>query len=56
LKGYLKSVLFVSLYVASCKYFLCKLKNIRGKIDGWNPALAAGGATISLLFEPESRR
>lgn len=53
---YIKSVAFIALYVALCKYFLCKLKNLRGKMDGWNPALAASWATIALVLEPESRR
>lgn len=32
--NYIKSVLFVSMYVGICKYVLCKMKNFRNKIDG----------------------
>lgn len=56
LYNYLKSVVFISLYVAICKYSICKLKNIRGVIDGWNPALSASVASVALYLEPESRR
>jgi hypothetical protein len=49
-------LLFISLYIALCKYGLCFFKNMRGKIDGWNPALAASFASVALLLEPESRR
>jgi hypothetical protein len=48
--------LFIALYVALCKYFLCKFKNIRGKVDGWNPSLAASFASVALFLESESRR
>ncbi|CAD8112016.1 unnamed protein product [Paramecium sonneborni] len=54
--NYGKSVLFVSLYVAICKYALCKLKNIRQKVDGLNPALAASVACSALFLESEGRR
>ena len=34
LLGYLKSVAFMSLYVAILKYSLCKSKNLRHIVDG----------------------
>jgi hypothetical protein len=63
---YIKSLIFMGSYVAILKYMLCKVKNIRGKVDGfyikktnllgWNPAIGAFFAGFSIAWEEESRR
>mmetsp|Transcript_10482 Transcript_10482/g.932 ORF Transcript_10482/g.932 Transcript_10482/m.932 type:complete len:115 (+) Transcript_10482:252-596(+) len=54
--NYFKSVMFMASYVGILKYMLCKTKNFRGKIDGWNPAISAFFAGFSVAWEGESRR
>ncbi|KAL4444542.1 hypothetical protein ABPG74_016835 [Tetrahymena malaccensis] len=56
LYNYIKSLCFMGSYVAVLKYFLCKTKNWRRRIDGWNPAISAFIAGFSVTLEPENRR
>jgi len=54
--SYVKSICFMSTYIAILKYTLCKAKNIRGRIDGVNPMLGAFFGAWGILWESESRR
>lgn len=50
-------------FIASCKYLLCKIKNLRGAVDRitWlytiaiSPALAGCLSSVFMLFEKKSR-
>lgn len=52
---YVKSLLFISLFVATIRYLLCKLKNWRHVSDGWNPTLSAIVGANFVFLESEGR-
>jgi len=53
---YVKSICFMSTYIAILKYTLCAAKNVRGRIDEFNATTGAFLAAWSVLFESETRR
>ena len=60
LKSFLKSVirssLFLSTYVTAFWYCFCLFKNLRRKTDALNVLMASSVCSLSLFFEPSSRR
>ena len=56
LKGFIKSVLMLSVYCTIFRYGLCQVKNFRHKNDKWNPIISGFAATFAILFEPSNRR
>ena len=47
----------LALYVALFRYFLCTIKNMRGKVDRWNAIIGAFlSPFISFWLEPAGRR
>eukprot|EP01017_Pseudomicrothorax_dubius_P040514 TRINITY_DN6345_c0_g1_i1.p1 TRINITY_DN6345_c0_g1~~TRINITY_DN6345_c0_g1_i1.p1 ORF type:complete len:202 (-),score=48.24 TRINITY_DN6345_c0_g1_i1:171-776(-) len=55
--GYVKSLCFLSSYVAILRYVLCRMQNLRRTIDYKNLLVAnMFAAPISAYFEPEGRR
>ena len=55
-KNIVRSVLFLSVYVASFWYGTCIFKKMRGKMDPWNIVLSSILCSLSIFFEPSKRR
>ena len=57
IKGMLQSAVMFALYVALFRYSLCRVKNLRGKVDRWN-AIIGGilAPMISFFCEQAGRR
>ena len=56
LKGFMRSVMMLSVYCMIFRYGLCQTKNLRQKVDSLNPIIAGFSATFSILWEPANRR
>ena len=56
LKGFIRSVLMLAVYCTIFRYGLCQFKNMRHKNDKYNPIVSGFLATLTILFEPASRR
>ena len=56
LKGYIRSVLMLALFVTIFRYFLCVTKNTRHKVDKWNPTIAGMLCPVTIMLEPAGRR
>ena len=56
IKNIIKSCLFLSCYIAIFRYGLCKVKNVRQKIDTWNVIIPAIACTFAIFWEPSHRR
>lgn len=56
LKNIIRSSLFLSFYVSVFWYLFCLFKNLRKKTDVLNVLMASAVCSLSVLFEPQSRR
>ena len=51
-KGFMRSVVMLSMYCMIFRYGLCQTKNRRHTVDRLNPIVAGFLATFSILWEP----
>jgi hypothetical protein len=53
--NFIKSLFSIAFMVSMVKYYLCKSKNYRGKMDGWGPAIGAFIGGLSICLESDGR-
>ena len=56
LKNFFRSVLMLTIYTTIFRYLLCQTKNVRHKLDKWNPIIGGLVAPWTILMEPAGRR